>query len=622
MANVDFYETLFKSMLDRDKPRDEMFVEMNNMWMSIWDSPLDDEDWFHKVVSTDPHDAIRSGTRVLSSSEPRIKLQPLGPAIEDRKNVDRIERALYWHFLNAARRRRVNTVADLVMSALLYDEIVAQVVYLPHQIEQAEALGQDTKRLTAALRYGLFSVIVRNPQDVHVTYSDYMPEEVLMEKVMTVEEVVQFWGEKNTKKLIKDPDNLKDNDGSPFVTIYDYTNLDERVVMASLQERETRVSEPDDLVEIINEEHKLPFLPWVARVGGTNIFDSGVAQRIPMLWSVHMSNQYNTQNIAESLMVSEAIAYSASPRLKISGPTNNIDIAYGEPGRAAWVPPGHDLTELRPPIIDTNLLAIADRIGGRMAKSTIPRVLQTGDIPSGTPFSALNLITQSGLKSLVPYKYLSENAMADVFRTMLYWIDHSGDDVTAYVPTRGTDDNLYTQQLSIKKGDFDVDHIYMTVELAEDVPTDRLSRIQGAQTLMQMGWSKYDLAEDLGETDPGALVERSRQERQEDMDEQIELEKKKMAELGDAGRIEMAKNYRLQVALQMEAQQKAQQGQQQQNGQQNGQNLSGQMRNQQVQQAASQRRGVASGAAGGAVAAQADPQSNQRERTFTGEDNG
>lgn len=596
MAKLGFYEKLAVEMLKRDEDRDDMFLEMDRMWMSQWELPFEQTGYIHKVVSTDPHDAIRSGTRVLSSGEPRIKLQPMGPMLTDRKNANRIERGLKWHYKNAIQRRSADAVADAVLSALLYDEVVAQVIYLPWQKKEAMALEQDISRLEAADSFGPFAVVFRNPKDVHVTYSDYMPEEVLMKSVMPVEEVVNFWGEKNTQKLIKDKKNLKDNKGLGWATVFDYTDYDVRVVWAHLHEKE-RVNQKLEGggIQILNMKHKLPFMPWICRVGGTNLFTSGIAQRMPLLWSLFMSGQWNTQNVVETLVASEAIAYSGAPRIAVEGPTDQVEIGYGEIGRKAWIPPGNKIQELRPPVIDAGLLAIGDRVGNRIAKSTIPRVLQTGDIPAGTPFSALNLITQSGLKSIVPYKRLAEQALSGVYKRMLEWIDHSGDEVFTFTDTTLTEkDGGFDEVIGIEKGDFDVNNIHITVELAEDAPTDRLQRANiGRMLKTDMNYPTSKVMEHLGEEDPAALVDEARQEREEDMEEKIKLQSMEAEAMGEVQRAEMEKNFRLQTKLQLEAQQQAQQVQQaQQQQQQGGGNLAGNLRNRQVQQQAAQNRGV------------------------------
>ncbi|MDH5508645.1 MAG: hypothetical protein OEZ02_15595, partial [Anaerolineae bacterium] len=320
VKDLSYYQTLAQEMVQADYERDQMLRAMDDMWHNRWSLPKNVADlkWIHKVVSTDPHDALRAGTRVLSSVEPRIKLHPLGPNDETRANTDKIERALGWHFKNASRRRRASVLRDIVLSALLYDEVVAQVVYLPHQVEAMRAFEGDTRRLEAAQRYGPYSIIVRNPRQVHVRYSDWMPEAVLLKKVLRSDEVVDFWGKKAAK--LKTHLNRKENRQMDYVTLYDYMDLDHRVVWAVPQQGAGALSAPlgegeGGAVQILREKHDLGFLPWVAKVGGTTLEDGGAHQRIPLLYSVYKAGQWDTQNIVETLMTSEVIAYAAAPRL-------------------------------------------------------------------------------------------------------------------------------------------------------------------------------------------------------------------------------------------------------------------------------------------------------------------
>lgn len=146
------YQTLAQEMMAADADRDRMLRAMDDMWHNRWSLPdtVAGLRWIHKVVSTDPHDAIRAGRRVLSSVAPRISVQPRGPGAESRATADRIERALGRHFRNASRRRRASVLRDVVLNALLYDEVVAQVVYLPQQIEALKAFKGQTQRLGGA----------------------------------------------------------------------------------------------------------------------------------------------------------------------------------------------------------------------------------------------------------------------------------------------------------------------------------------------------------------------------------------------------------------------------------------------------------------------------------------
>ena len=401
-------------------------------------------------------------------------------------------------------------------------------VYLPHQIEAVKAFQGDTRRLKAASRFGPFAILVRNPRDTHVRYSDWMAEAVLLKKVLPVHEVFDFWGTR--ARRLKSFLNLKEHAEYDHVTLYDYMDLDVRVVWAVPQQGGATVSDAasDAGVQILRQKHELGFLPWVARVGGTTLEDDPAHQRIPLLNSVYQARQWDTQNILETLMASEVIAYAAAPRLKVEGPTDNISIDYGEPGRPVYVPPGHDVSEMSPPRLDANLAIISDRIATRISKSTVPRVLQTGDFPAGTDFATLNLATQSGIKSLTPYRELAEQALADIFVQMLNWVDFAQEPVVAYGSRRDDPGDQYILSPAL----FDIDQIYIDVELSADVPTDRSARISSsAQAVRELGYSRARALEQIGEADPQVVMQQARDEHLEAVD--LEIEKRRKLALGD-----------------------------------------------------------------------------------------
>ena len=572
VKKLDFYQELAREELDAHKDRDIMLRAMDHMFFSRWELPFEVEklDWMNKVVSTDPHDAVRAGTRVLSTVQPRLKIQPAGPHPDERKKTDKMERSLVQHFKDSSRRSRADILADIVQSAILYDEVVAQVVYLPHQIKELDAFKGNTKKLQLSRRFGPYAIILRNPKDVYVRYSDYMVESVLMRRIERLHETINFWGDK--AKELKRRSQFKKNIDMDWVTIYEYMDLDSRVVWATLQKDETSHTLPTstDAVTILKEDHDIPFLPWIARAGGSNLFPD--QERLPMLFSVFNSNQWEIQNIMETIMMSEIVAYAGAPRMKIVGPTDNVNIDYGDVNRPVHVPPGHDVAEMQPPQFDQNMATMSDRIAQRMAKSTIPNVIQTGDFPSGTAFATLNLATQSGVKALAPYKRLAELAVGDIFRHMLYWIDFAADEtgITNFVTERrapifpGQPQDAppivdEAEQITIKPGDFAVDNLFLEVELTADVPTDRMARINAASIAnQQLGLSKRSGLESTGVNDPQKEMDESKTERDALVDEQIEQKAKEMTILtavqGEANRIEAAKNFELEQQMAQAAQ--------------------------------------------------------------------
>jgi hypothetical protein len=524
MNDLYYFQNAAQEMIAADRERDRMLRAMDDMWQARWSLPpaVSGLRWVHKVVSSDPHDAIRAGTRVLSSVAPRLTVHPLSAGEDWRANAEQIERALAWNFRNASRRRQASVLRDVVFSALLYDEVVAQVVYLPAQSTE------QTARSAAMARFGPFAIIVRNPQQVHVRYSDWMPEAVLLKKVMTVEAAVEFWGEQVAGLLAKKSKGTgtrkKKSESFTHCTVYDYVDLEQRAVWAMPQVDGAALAEPlggdeGGAVEILREEHGLGFLPWAAKVGGTTLAD-GSNQRIPLLYSIWAANQWETQNIVETLMTSEVIAYAAAPRMKVEGPSDAVEVDYGEPGRVVHVPPGHTLDALTPPGLDQSLAHIAQRVGDRIGKSTVPRVLQTGDFPASTAFATLNLATQSGIKALAPYKELAEDSLSEVFTLMLNWLQHSEQPLQAVDNRRGRGE-------SIRVDAKDLRDLVVDVELTADVPTDRMARINAASMAVRdLGYSRERALEQIGETDAREVMRQAAAEELERVE--LEIEKQRM----------------------------------------------------------------------------------------------
>lgn len=518
MKSLSFYQQRAKEMIHQDSGREQMMAAMEKMWQASWQLPeaISGLGWIHKVVSTDPHDALRAGVRVLSSAEPRIKVLPMGLGGLPETSLDQVEHTLGWFFHQANQRRQASVLRDIILSAQLYDQITAQVVYLPHQIKAIQAAGRDTSSLQAARRAGDFVILVRNPRDVHVRASDWMTEAVLYRQVEPAADLQSFWG--NQAGLVRDKLAADENGDLGYATVYDYTDLEMQVVWAFLHEDNHALLPTAGLhdnaapLEIIRQPHGLGFLPWVTRTGGTTLSPNPAHQHVPLLYSVYQSGQWDTQNILETLLTSEVIAYTAAPRLKVEGGSDNVEVDYGEPGRMAFVPPGHKLESMDTPAMDTSLAQIADRVSQRIDKSTVPRILQTGDFPPGTAYATLNLATQSGLKSLAPYKELAEQALSSIFQQMIDWIALDGRPVLAYHQTRGQ----AGEQIVLDPAKIDPTQLYIEVALSADVPADRAARIEAAATAVrELGYSSTRALEFIGETDPALiLAERSMEDKQ------------------------------------------------------------------------------------------------------------
>ncbi|GAG81430.1 unnamed protein product, partial [marine sediment metagenome] len=195
--DMEYYKKKSDRMIRDDHDRDEAFEAYEDMFHCDWKLPggIEKMEWIRKVISTDPHDAISAGNRVLSALDPRITLQPLADNQDTKALANDWEKVLLWQMKGLNRRRQGGVVSDIVFSSLMYDEICAQVIDLDHQIPQMELMKGETTRLKAARRYGRFAVNIYNPRHVHVRYSGIMPECVLLNQEKYGFDIISEWGE-------------------------------------------------------------------------------------------------------------------------------------------------------------------------------------------------------------------------------------------------------------------------------------------------------------------------------------------------------------------------------------------------------------------------------------------
>lgn len=553
MAKIDEIRALADQMIDNDNARDSAFGYYQDMFHLRWELPreLKNIQWIHKFVSTDAHDAVASGVRVLSSLKPYIRKHPLASDQANRQIANQTERVLSWCLWNADRRRSRGVVADVVQSALLYDAVALNVVDLENELRVRDKMGtKNLRRLRNAVDSGRFVVQVFNPMDVHVMRSTYGVEAVLLCQKKLASEVVLEWGNM--------ADGLKAlADKGEMINYYDFCDYEYRAVWVGPSAYTAGAS---DLQTILApDKHDMEFLPWAALMGGTSLEGYEEFKYHPMLFPLYFSQSWDTMNVIKTLRMSEAIAHAAAPRLSDEGPNQvEAQIDYGDPMLIAKPAPGNTLRPLAPPPIDQGLGQIADEIAGDIQRATVSRILTGGDIPSGTAYSTLNLATQTAVGSLKPAKELAEKALAEMFKLMLMWVRHTGKPLLAYGSERRS--QSYGDNYVIEAEDIDPGALYLEVELIADVPTDRLQRANAASIMVQFGYPKEYALEDLGVDDPQTAMRQWYYEKfVEQMFSNWQQEQNNGIQLDF-----QAKMQEVQMQAQMMAQQAMQQEQQQQ----------------------------------------------------------
>ncbi len=506
-----------KFMIDGDKEYIKMCLGMEDMVNGVWEPPgeISDMDGYHKVVVSDPHDAMRALQRVLAKELPVFHIRPVAPNDETKLVTDEWEKGLMWLYKQASKRLVGGITEDLAWSAGLYGRTVGQVIYLPHEIQARQAFKGETARLERALNeYGPFIIQNYNPMDVHTIRSGHMIEAALKVRVMRIHEIENFWGEK-AAGLVNKAKNLSDEEHKfKYAAEFDFTDSEVRSVWAVLLENDKGPIDPEntDAFTIINnEKHGLKFLNWWERISGTGMAGTLDKQAIPMLKTVWDTGAWETLNALETMAMSKTIRLYGRPGLVEEGPNPKaarINYDADTMGDILKAPPQNTVRSLVMEALDQGMLLQSDRVSARLDKSTISKLVLTGEFPANTAASAVNIITQSALASIEPYKRTTERGVEDIVTLQLRWIEQFGEPLTIFGAV-----NKKNAQITIKPEHINVKHIYVDAELQAAAPEDRVARVNAAQLELSMGLPKEEVyGKTLRKHNPREIIALERRE--------------------------------------------------------------------------------------------------------------
>jgi hypothetical protein len=512
MSTLDELYEMAQGLVDSYSDRNTLFQHIDNMFYKQWTMPAGMPDWVLKVVSTDPADAIVTTVRTFATVRPRFKIMPMMANELNRKRANEIETAIAYNFHQAGRRNDASVTWDIMMSAALYSEAAAQVIYLPYQEKILEAMGKDTRRVKAAKRFGDFAFIVHNPANIYPLWSEYGLEGVLAVRVQSVDEFMYTWGEK-ANKIVSEKDY---NEGRiTYVTSFDYHDYEKRCVWGVYSDvADIRVT--GNGIKILEEENKLGFIPYAIKRWGNSLTTDTDKRVMPLLQSVYDSGQWDMLNVLKSMDASLTIKRAAQVQYAAElPPGQDIELDNTDPAGVAKLPPGtRNFTPLPPSSVDQRLAAQKNEVESSIWQTSIPHILQTMDFKSGTSYSAANMVMTQAANSLAPYKMLGESCLAEVAHQMLCWLkyydkEYKGGKGEAELYGKYDDKTNMGQSVSIKANEIDPDALQIEVVLTADMPVDRLQQINGAVLLKQnFRVPESELLEDLVGGDPEEMAKR------------------------------------------------------------------------------------------------------------------
>jgi hypothetical protein len=461
-----------------NKDRDDMFDAIDQAIKGEWDMPeeLEQIDWVHKMVDPSFAITVEASIRILDDVNPEITIQPYDPLLGDADLADQHEKGVKWLLDGASRRRAATVVQDIIASACKYAEVGVDVVYLPQQIKDIKAAGGNAKRYEAMNRKGPFAVIVHNPRNVYPRYSDYGLEECAIEEMYDPHDIVDLWGTK-ADELKKRVGEMKTGTEPLMVKMVDYMSYDWRAVWVEPEDG-------GDIIELVREEWKWPFLPRVVRMGGTNIEKDSDHARRPFLANMYHFDMYDTMNRVRTLRVSDMIRTAATPRSTFVSDTRkapDIDASTGD--LHTHITTDEQLADRRQWPADPAMTQLYGELQANHQEGTLSKLLLGGDIPAGAAFASINLVTHSALAALKTPRRLAARTVADVIETMLLWLHYSEDTAVAYY----TGVSGETESFLIDGKDVVPENLYVNVELRADLPTDSQSRTVTARAQIDAG---------------------------------------------------------------------------------------------------------------------------------------
>ncbi len=549
LDGLEFFQGRASYLEELDKDRDKMNEETDSYRRQDWELPEEARNiqWVFKSVTPVMAQVCESGARILSDPDPRITIIPQSP--EAVNTVDNHEKGLKWLLDNASRRRKATVVEDTVRSSINYSEVCAHVIYLPEQIKNVKEAGGNATRFEAAMRRGPFVITLHHPNSVHARYSDIGPEEIVLISKETPQSVIDLYG--TSADGVKEIMAERKGKGNPIEDglLKDYYSWDAHVVWFETGE------DGAPAIEIIRDEWPYPFLPWACRFGGTSLEVNQGDQRRPLLYDAYKGKLYEVMNRVRSLRYSEMLRFSTTPRkwIKTAGGKNpEVDASRGD--LFLTLDTEDEIGDLAPAQADPATSLLHGELRNDHERSTLSSLLLGGDIPSGAAFASINLVTHSAMAVLKPYRFLAQAALADIVEIMLLWIHYSGKDAVGY----GLGEKDKGVEYLIAASDVDPKNLYISVELATDLPTDRQARAATAGLLLDRGMiDRRQGMEDVGITDVSAMEERVVHEQLGDNKMAIYLQNEQM-QASEQMRQQIIQEF-LQEMQQQQAQQQAQQ---------------------------------------------------------------
>lgn len=465
--------------------RDAILDDMQRMYTLDWAGKDEMKKKFMSmkiVISPEPRNALKAALRLMTAADPIISI-PTDRNDAPSGSTDRLERMANI-MLRASDRIRGNPCSqDVVLSALLYDEIHV----LVSSTKDLAALAQGKANKARAERISRLTPYLFSVQDPHGCYAEH--DELGLRAwarraQMTREAVVGLYGAAGeaavgSMKAAKTKQEM----------VYVWTYYD-------LEDYGCWVEGGSTPIEL--KAHGLPVIPVAAhRVEGSRLFSDISDQSEPFLLTLSRSGLWEQQNTLLSAMYTSA-SLGLWPMMHYEGPDGTEpEVNTTTPLGFIHTLPGTKLEPWQKSLVDPQFVALWQQAQSLSEQSTIFKTVAGQPLGSGATFSETSLLNQAGRLPLIGTQRKAGWALGDALRIAFMLMRDSGGSYAAQYK----DDSAKVSRADIPE----TLEVECSVEMS--LPQDKLQASNIVNTLRGILPQRWLIENILNERQPDALME-------------------------------------------------------------------------------------------------------------------
>lgn len=421
MSTFDDLRSYCTNLRNQHAERDTMFTDMENMYLLEWPerSAIQGASSIKFTIDPDPRNAIQGANRLLTVTEPKIKVPFDANTAEAKQASEAMEKAALAMLYASGKANTRPVWYDAALSALLFAEVHIQVIRTQDLYDRAGRSPAAKARTRRAMEHTPYLFRAVNPKYGYPVWDGMGLRSYYRTYSITVEEYLGEWGEL-AEKALRAADLDPDADRLKVITAHDYWDLVEHCAWIEYAKEPTYLG-----------KHGLINIPISATVTeGSFLFDRPEQQRQPMLITEQRSGMWNRKNLVLTALFTQVAnwglnpmwvhqkgnAASQLPAIKQAGLLQFVQVENGD-NFAPLLNKG-----LLDPAV-AQALEIAERKG---EESTMYKSALGGFLGGGSTYSTHALLSQLGRIPLETHRKMTGWALADALRIAFDWMRADG----------------------------------------------------------------------------------------------------------------------------------------------------------------------------------------------------